>query len=112
KIVDYLMLGKPILGITPSVGATADVLRRAGCPVVEPEQPEEIAAALYAAINDWCSFGRAGREPDTSEVSRYEIRHIGCQFGAVINSITRRIPPASAENDADASASSPTSLRI
>src|SRR3546814_8955981 len=27
KLVDYLMMGKPVLGLTPPVGATATVLR-------------------------------------------------------------------------------------
>lgn len=37
KLVDYLAFNKPILGITPTTGTSADLLGRLGCPVVDPE---------------------------------------------------------------------------
>ena len=46
KLVDYLMMRKPILGITPARGATADLLRSIGCPIAAPDDAEEIADAL------------------------------------------------------------------
>jgi glycosyltransferase involved in cell wall biosynthesis len=46
KVVDYLMFRKPILGLTPRDGATADLLRRLGAPVVEPDDAAGIAAAV------------------------------------------------------------------
>jgi glycosyltransferase involved in cell wall biosynthesis len=46
KLVDYLMFRKPILGVTPADGASADLLRRAGCPIVPPDDEVAIAAAI------------------------------------------------------------------
>lgn len=57
KLIDYLPLRKPILGLTPSTGATARVLRRLGCAVVPPDD----VAAIASALNDLVSRWRAGR---------------------------------------------------
>jgi glycosyltransferase involved in cell wall biosynthesis len=46
KLIDYLMLRKPILGITPPQGESADLLRRVGCPVASPEDVPGIAQAV------------------------------------------------------------------
>ena len=50
KLVDYLPLGTPILGVTPAEGATAELLHRLGYPTVEPSDPEAIAGALTTLI--------------------------------------------------------------
>ncbi len=46
KLVDYLMLRKPILGLTPSQGATARVLSEAGFPVAATDDVAAIADAV------------------------------------------------------------------
>lgn len=46
KLVDYLSARKPILGLTPEQGATASMLRRLGCPIVEPDDVTGAAAAI------------------------------------------------------------------
>jgi glycosyltransferase involved in cell wall biosynthesis len=46
KLVDYLMLRKPMLGVTPARGATARVLGELGFPVAEPTDTAGIANAL------------------------------------------------------------------
>lgn len=46
KLVDYLAFHKPILGITPLEGTSADALREAGCPIAAPDDIPGIAAAL------------------------------------------------------------------
>jgi glycosyltransferase involved in cell wall biosynthesis len=53
KLVDYLMLRKPILGLTPSAGASADLLRRLGCPIAAPDDVDGIARALEDLIAAW-----------------------------------------------------------
>ena len=50
KLVDYLMFDKPILGMTPADGASADLLRRLGCPVTPPDDPAAAARALAELI--------------------------------------------------------------
>jgi glycosyltransferase involved in cell wall biosynthesis len=46
KLVDYLPFAKPILGLTPTEGATADLLRRLECPIAPPDDEAAIASAL------------------------------------------------------------------
>ena len=53
KLVDYLPLRKPILGLTPPLGATADLLKRLGCPIAAPDDVESIAAVLNQLIRSW-----------------------------------------------------------
>lgn len=50
KLIDYLPLGTPILGLTPAEGATADLLNRLGYPTVNPADPAAIADALAPLI--------------------------------------------------------------
>lgn len=53
KLIDYLSLARPILGITPAQGASADVLHRLGCPQVEPHDVDAIAATLAQLLDAW-----------------------------------------------------------
>jgi glycosyltransferase involved in cell wall biosynthesis len=46
KLVDYVSAGKPILGLTPPCGASADLVRALGYPVVPPDDETAIASAL------------------------------------------------------------------
>ena len=46
KLVDYLMMRKPILALTPPVGPTADVMTALGYPVLGPGNVTAIADAL------------------------------------------------------------------
>lgn len=53
KLVDYVMLRKPILGLTPLGGASGRLLDRLQCPVVPPDDPRAIAAALRMLLEQW-----------------------------------------------------------
>lgn len=55
KIVDYLPFKKPILGLTPLSGATADLLYQLGCPVVAPDNALSIASVIEGLIQLWQS---------------------------------------------------------
>jgi glycosyltransferase involved in cell wall biosynthesis len=46
KLIDYLPLDTPILGLTPAEGASAELLHRLGYPAVNPSDPAAIAEAL------------------------------------------------------------------
>jgi glycosyltransferase involved in cell wall biosynthesis len=50
KLIDYLPLRKPILGLTPPAGATADLLRRLDQPAVAPDDEAAIASAIELLI--------------------------------------------------------------
>lgn len=55
KLVEYLPFRRLILGITPSQGASADLLRRLGCPVIAPEDVKGIRTAIASLIKRWQS---------------------------------------------------------
>ena len=50
KLVDYLMFRKPILGLTPVEGASADLLRSLDCPVVAPDDSPAIAETVRVLL--------------------------------------------------------------
>ena len=55
KLIDYLPLRKPILGVTPEAGATASLLRRLGCTVAPPDDVAAIERALMDLVGRWRS---------------------------------------------------------
>lgn len=84
KLIDYLPLRKPILGITPLEGPTADLLRELGYPVVDPRDVAGIAKLLQELIE------HTGRRPGPSAshdtvARRYEIRETTRAFAAVLD---------------------------
>jgi hypothetical protein len=78
KLVDYLPFRKPILGLTPGEGASADVLRQLGCPVADPDDPPGIARAVAALLDQWQAgrltvagaFDAAARQYDIRQTTR------------------------------------------
>ena len=84
KLIDYLPLGKPILGLTPSAGATADVLRLLDQPIVAADDEDGIASAIDLLIARKrrgelavpASFGAAA--------AQYDIRATTRAFAAIL----------------------------
>jgi hypothetical protein len=68
KLIDYLPLRKPILGVTPDAGATADLLRRLGCAVAPPDDIPAIEHALADLLGRWRS-GTLGVAPAFDSVA-------------------------------------------
>jgi glycosyltransferase involved in cell wall biosynthesis len=68
KLIDYLPLRKPILGVTPETGATADLLRRLGCVVALPDDIAAIERALVDLLDRWRS-GTLGVGPAFDSVA-------------------------------------------
>jgi glycosyltransferase involved in cell wall biosynthesis len=90
KIVDYFLLNKPILGLTPDEGATADVLRRSGHDVVSPEDDVAIEHALQKLIQAW-KGRRLGERIVQHEVDAFDIRNTSIEFErAIVAAIARR----------------------
>jgi glycosyltransferase involved in cell wall biosynthesis len=84
KLVDYLPLRKPILGITPLRGPSADLLNELGYPVVDPRDVHGIAKLIQELIE------HTGRRPGPSSrhdsvASRYELRETTRAFAAVLD---------------------------
>jgi glycosyltransferase involved in cell wall biosynthesis len=68
KLIDYLPLRKPILGVTPETGATAHLLRRLGCVVAPPDDTAAIERALAGLLGSWRS-GTLGVGPAFDSVA-------------------------------------------
>jgi glycosyltransferase involved in cell wall biosynthesis len=84
KLVDYLPAGKPILGLTPPCGASADLVRALGYPVIAPGDEGRIAAAIDALL-----AARQDRglkiSPSHAEVAReYDIRRTAGAFAEIL----------------------------
>jgi glycosyltransferase involved in cell wall biosynthesis len=89
KLIEYLPLGIPLLGLTPRVGASADVLRALGYPIVPPTDTGAIARELQSLIEAKRS-GRLHASPQHAAASaRYDIRRTSAEFADVLASCLR-----------------------
>lgn len=90
KLVDYLPFRKPILGLTPKEGASADVLRQLGCPVADPDDPPAIAQAV-ATLLDLRQAGRLGVSPAFDAAARqYDIRQTTKVLDGILDAVSGR----------------------
>jgi glycosyltransferase involved in cell wall biosynthesis len=87
KLVDYLAFNKPVLGITPPEGASANLIRRLGCPVVDPLDVDGITKVL-------AGFIKAGKNgviplPDVFQqtAAEYEISHAAAKLNDLLISL-------------------------
>ncbi|MFH1740705.1 MAG: glycosyltransferase [bacterium] len=92
KLIDYLGADRPILGITPSVGASADVVRQVGGPVVSPQSPEEVAAAIKTLYRQHTQgkLGESSMRPELLE--NYTAERTTRQFAEILEQISRKEP--------------------
>ncbi|RLJ67994.1 glycosyltransferase [Sulfurisoma sediminicola] len=84
KIVDYLMLRRPILAVTPTVGVTATVLGDLGFPTVDPADEVGLALAVRGAFERWRSGQAAAPLPSDQAIRRFDIGEVAAQFEAVL----------------------------
>jgi len=85
KVIDYLPAGKPILALTPLRGATADLIRSLGYPVVPPDDEQAIAAAIEALLLAQRQ-GRLRESPQHAAVAQqYDIRRTTAAFAEVLD---------------------------
>lgn len=84
KLVDYLPLGKPILALTPSQGAAADLVRSLGYGVVPPDDPSAIAEVVESLLvrHQHGGVGLSATHLAASQV--YDIRRTAQQFADIL----------------------------
>jgi glycosyltransferase involved in cell wall biosynthesis len=90
KIVDYIMLRRPIIGVTPARGASADVLRGLGCPIVDPTDPEAIALALRKAFLLWKGGAEATTVPPEQGTSEFDVVQTSHRFAEVLETVVAK----------------------
>jgi glycosyltransferase involved in cell wall biosynthesis len=84
KLIDYLPAGKPILALTPPRGASADLIRALGYPVIAPEDEAAIARAVEALLAARAE-GRIAASSSHDEVTRhYDIRRTASAFAEIL----------------------------
>ena len=84
KLVEYLPMLRPILGLTPLRGPSADLIRSLGYPVVAPDDEPSIAAVVESLIVAHRE-GRLTPSPVHADVSqRYDIRRTSAAFAEIL----------------------------
>ena len=83
KLADYLMVGKPVLAITPVVGPSADMVRAFGYPVVSPGDQKALVGALRNLMDDKSSSPMIPLQ-HRLEARRLDVRAVAAMFGDVI----------------------------
>jgi hypothetical protein len=87
KLVDYLAFDKPVLGITPLEGASASLIRRLGCPVIDPLDVNGITRELAGYIK----IGKNGDIPLPDDfrktAAEYEISRAAQKLNGLLNSL-------------------------
>lgn len=87
KLVDYLPLRKPILGVVPTDGPSADLLRALGYLAVDPLDVAGIARMLADAIERRERGRLAVSAAHDFTARRYDIRETSRAFSVVLNDI-------------------------
>jgi glycosyltransferase involved in cell wall biosynthesis len=89
KLVDYLLLRKPVLGITPAQGESADLLRRIGCPIAMPDDVPGIARAIGGLLRNRESGATAVSEQYDKVADEYDARATTRLFDVVLRDAQR-----------------------
>jgi glycosyltransferase involved in cell wall biosynthesis len=87
KLIDYLPLAKPIVGITPIEGASAELLRSLGYPVVAPDDLNGIASAIGSAVDRWERGTLVVSSTHHSVSAAYDIRVTARQTADVLDGL-------------------------
>jgi glycosyltransferase involved in cell wall biosynthesis len=84
KLIDYLPLDKPILALTPPHGASADVVRALGYPVVPPADEAAIASAIENLLDAKRQRRLAVAPPHRIAAQSYDIRRTAHLFSGIL----------------------------
>lgn len=87
KLVDYLPLRKPVIGVTPTQGPSAELLGALEYPVVDPNDISGITAAVERLVEAHAA-GRLGPSPQHDEVAQaYDINQTTRAFARVLDEV-------------------------
>jgi|RhiMethySRZTD1v2_1073278.scaffolds.fasta_scaffold05176_12 glycosyltransferase involved in cell wall biosynthesis len=90
KLIEYLPLHKPILGLTPRRGATADVLTELSYPIAPPDDEQAIASAVESLLAQHEGGTLAPSAQHGTVSRRYEISCTARAFNDVLLACARR----------------------
>lgn len=90
KLIDYLPLRKPVLGLTPREGPSADLLHALGYPVVDPGDIAGIGAAVEHLTGAHAAGLLAPSAKHDAVAQPYDIRETTRAFAALLDEATSR----------------------
>jgi glycosyltransferase involved in cell wall biosynthesis len=85
KLIDYLMLRKPLLGITPPSGASADLLHRLGFPTAPPNDVDAIEARLRELVTAWKQQQLDVPPQFDAVAAEYDIERTSARFADILD---------------------------
>lgn len=98
KLADYLSARRPILGLTPAKGSTASLLRRLGCPIIEPDDVTGAAAAIREFVGARERGPLELPEPYERVAEEYEIRTVTRTLDRILREAKERQGRAAASS--------------
>ncbi len=84
KLVDYLPLRKPILGITPVHGASGALLTRLGAFIAAPDDVDAIQLAVADLLRQWRAGVLGVSAPFDRVAAEFDIRRTAAVFNDVL----------------------------
>lgn len=85
KLIDYLAFDRPVVGVTPAVGASADLLRTFGCPIAAPDDVNAIVGLIEGLLEQW-QAGKLELGKSFADVaSRYDISQTTAMLDCAID---------------------------
>jgi len=84
KLVDYLPLRRPILGLTPAIGPSAEVIRELSYPIVEPGDVRAIAGAIRVLLTSHAAGRLVPSLQHDSVAARFSIAKTTRTFARVL----------------------------
>ncbi|MEO7132703.1 MAG: glycosyltransferase, partial [Vicinamibacterales bacterium] len=84
KLIDYLPLEKPILGVTPLNGPAGDLIRELGYPVVDPRDRAGIVSAVRQLLDAHQSESLTMSPQHRGIAAAYDMRTIAAAFDQVL----------------------------
>jgi hypothetical protein len=89
KLIDYMAFNKPILGITPLSGSSADLIRQLGCPIVDPLDVPGISAAMAAYIDKKRGGTFILPEQFSATARQYHIHEAALKMDGILSGLIR-----------------------
>jgi glycosyltransferase involved in cell wall biosynthesis len=84
KLIEYLPVRRPIFGITPAVGPSADLLRELGYRAAEPDDVNGIAEGVRGLLQLHATGKLAASPQHDSVAARFSVANTSRSFAAVL----------------------------
>lgn len=91
KLLDYIALNKPILGITPLEGTSADVIRAAGGIVVSPHDIKGIAAQIQTLYERYQNGDLKIVHSSPGVIQSYDVRNTAKSLSQMFTMVSEKV---------------------